>query len=136
MNKLLTALIFTATAITAQAADYQQVVEYKGTAPQIISAANKAFGAVKTKNVAGDTLTVQAKVDCLGGFSFLPVAIPVYGDIIIEAKDDRYRITFDNMKAESGYKLTELQDLNSDCQKSFKEFSTQINEKMASYTDF
>jgi hypothetical protein len=60
----------------------------------------------------------------------------VYGDIIIEAKDNRYRITFDNIKAESGYKLTALPDLNSDCQKSFKEFSAHINEKMVSFTDF
>ncbi len=136
MKKLIVAGMLGLTAMSAKSADYQEVVQYQGSAQQIINAANKAFGAVKTKNVTGDTLTVQTKVDCLGGFSFLPVAIPVYGDIIIEAKDNRYRITFDNIKAESGYKLTALPDLNSDCQKSFKEFSAHINEKMVSFTDF
>jgi hypothetical protein len=135
MNKLLTALILSATAITAQAADYQEVFEYKGTAQQIITSANKAFGAVKTKNVNGDTLTVQTKVDCLVGWPF-KVAMPVYGDIIVEAKDGRYRITFDTMKAESGVALSKLPQMKAGCDESFKEFSQQINKKMTSFTDF
>jgi hypothetical protein len=135
MKQLITALILAATAITAQAADYQEVFEYKGSASQIIAAANKAFGAVKTKNVTGDTLTVQTKVDCLVGWPF-KVAMPVYGDIIVEAKDGRYRITFDNMKADTGFRLTQLPQLKAGCDESFKEFSQQINKKMGSFTDF
>ena len=133
MNKLLTALILVATAATAQAADYQQVFEYKGTTPQIISAANKAFGAVKTKNVSGDTLTVQTAVDCDKGWLG---KVTVYGDIIVEAKDGRYRITFDNMKAETGYTLAQLPQNKEACEKSFNQFSEQINKKMGSFTDF
>ena len=131
--KLITALILSVTAITAQAADYQEVFEYKGSASQIISAANKAFGAVKTKNVNGDTLTVQTKVDCDKGWLG---KVTVFGDIIVEAKDGRYRITFDSMKAETGYTLAQLPQNKEACEKSFKEFSQQINKKMGSFTDF
>ena len=133
MKQLITALVLATAAITAQAADYQEVFEYKGTAPQIISAANKAFGAVKTKNVSGDTLTVQTAVDCDKGWLG---KVTVYGDIIVEAKDGRYRITFDNMKAETGYTLAQLPQNKAACEKSFKEFSQQINKKMGSFTDF
>jgi opacity protein-like surface antigen len=136
MKQLITAVALALAAITAQAADYQEVREFNGNAQQIIAAANKAMGAVKTKNISGDVLTVQTKVDCMSGLSFLPVAIPFYGDIIIEAKDGRYRITFDNMKAESGYTLAQLPQNKESCEKSFKEFSQQINKKMTSFTDF
>ena len=131
--KLITALILSVTAITAQAADYQEVFEYKGSAQQIISAANKAFGAVKTKSVSGDTLTVQTKVDCDKGWLG---KVTVFGDIIVEAKDGRYRITFDNMKAETGYTLSQLPQNKEACEKSFKQFSQQINKKIGSFTDF
>jgi hypothetical protein len=133
MNKLITALILSVTAITAQAADYQEVFEYKGSASQIIAAANKAFGAVKTKSVSGDTLTVQTAVDCDKGWLG---KVTVYGDIIVEAKDGRYRITFDNMKADTGYTLAQLPQNKEACTNSFKQFSQQINKKMGSFTDF
>lgn len=137
MSRLFAAFIFTVTSIAAQAANYQEVFQYNGNPQQIISAANKAFGAVKTKSVLGDTLTVQTKVDCLTGFDWLPVAVPMYGDIIIEAKDGKYRITFDAMKADSGYKLETLaQSTKDSCEKSFKEFSQEINKKMNSFSDF
>jgi hypothetical protein len=131
--KLITALILSVTAITAQAADYQEVFEYKGSASQIIASANKAFGAVTTKNSTSDTLTVQTKVDCDKGWMG---KVTVYGDIIVEAKDGRYRITFDNMKADTGYTLVQLPQNKEACEKSFKQFSAQINKKMASFTNF
>ena len=133
MKRIIPAIILATAAITAQAADYQSVVQYQGSSQQIITAANKAMGAVKTKAVVGDTLTVQTSVDCDKGWLG---KVTMYGDIIIEAKDNRYRITFDNMKAESGYKLEQLPQNKEACEASFQEFTAQINKKMASFTDF
>ena len=114
----------------AQAADYQEVVTFKGTAQNIINNANKAFGVVTTKSVLGDTLTVATKIDCDKGWLG---KITMYGDIIIEAKQDRFRITFDDMKADTGYSLKELPQNKEACEASFKKVTQTVTSKMASF---
>ena len=114
----------------AQASDYQEVVTFKGTAQNIINNANKAFGVVTTKSVLGDTLTVATKIDCDKGWLG---KITMYGDIIIEAKQDRFRITFDDMKADTGYSLKELPQNKEACEASFKKVTQTVTSKMASF---
>jgi hypothetical protein len=114
----------------AQAADYQEVVTFKGTAQNIINNANKAFGVVTTKSVLGDTLTVATKIDCDKGWLG---KITMYGDIIIEAKQDRFRITFDDMKADTGYSLKELPQNKEACEASFKKVTQTVTSKMSSF---
>ena len=122
-------------ATLATAVDYQQVFETDKTATEIVNASRTAITATSA-SVAGNTLTVQAKVDCLTGWPF-KVAMPVYGNTIIEAKDKKYRITFDNFKAESGYSLKELNNgLTEACQTSFKEYALQLSSKINNWSDF
>ena len=117
-------------ASAAQAADYQEVVNFNGTAQNIISNANKAFGGVTTKGVLGNTLTVQTKINCDKGWLG---KVTMYGDIIIEAKQDRFRITFDGMKADSGYSLKELPQNKEACEASFKKVTQTVTSKMSSF---
>jgi hypothetical protein len=129
MKKTLTILALLASG-AAQAADYQEVVNFNGTAQNIISNANKAFGAVTTKGVIGNTLTVATKIDCDKGWLG---KITMYGDIIIEAKQDRFRITFDDMKADTGYSLKELPQNKEACEASFKKVTQTVTSKMSSF---
>ena len=130
MKKTFATLALLLTATTATAADYQEVVAFNGTAQNIISNANKAFGGVTTKSVVGDTLTVATKIDCNKGWLG---KITMYGDIIIEAKQDRFRITFDDMKADTGYSLKELPQNKEACEASFKKVTQTVTSKMSSF---
>ena len=120
MNKLLTALILSATALTAQAGDFQQVYEVPGkTAAQITQAAN-----IKAP---------KAHITC---YSW-GVSLPFVADIIVEAKDGRYRLTFDNMRSlDSGASLASLPQTQESCGKAMAQYGNELNKKIANWSDF
>ena len=121
MSKLLTALILSVTAITAQAADFQQVYQVPGkTAEQINKAAN----------IKANT---KVQITC----SKWGVSLPFSADIIIESKDDRYRLTFDNMRSlDSGVLLSGLPQSQESCKTAMTEYGNKLNAKISSWSDF
>jgi len=121
MKQLITAVILAATAITAQAADFQQVYEVPGkTAAQITQAAN----------IKANT---KIQITC----SSWGVSLPFSADIIIEAKDGRYRLTLDNVRSlDSGVLLSSLPQTQESCSKAMTVYGNKLHTKIANWTDF
>ena len=85
---------------TAQAeVNFQKVYDHPGKAEDTINRIQQAT--VLDWKVQNNTLKGTAKVKCLvqKKIGFLPAVYSTYrGDIVLEAKDDRFRVTYANMK--------------------------------------
>lgn len=120
MKKIILAAALAATAITAQAQDFQQVYEAPGkTADQILKAAN--INKPKTDIICrmwGNSLVFN-------------------GDLIIEAKDGRYRLTFENMRSlDSGASLASLPQTQSSCKSAMTAYGENLSKKINNWKDF
>jgi hypothetical protein len=120
MKQLITAVVLATAAITAQAQDFQQVYEAPGkTAEQIVKAAN----------------INKPKMDIV--CRSWGVSLVFNGDVIIEAKDGRYRLTFENMRSiDSGASLASLPQTQTSCKAAMTTYGDNLNKKINSWKDF
>ncbi len=94
MNRLLTALLLTATSITAQAdVDYQKVYEFKGAPKEIVKKISASFGPKYSKEINDNQIIIRGGFTCEYESFWIPNS-PATTNITVEAKDDRYRISF------------------------------------------
>ena len=114
-----------------------------GSSQSIITNISKAV--LIDKNVQGDALTGKAVVRCLvskkkmGGL--LPEVRSKYrGDLLVEAKDGRYRVTFSDMKfvAENDAEqfmngLSMNKKMADSCVADFENFSTALQNKAKAF---
>jgi hypothetical protein len=140
MKKLiiLIALLFTT---TAQAdVNFQKVYDHPGKAKDLIDSIQQAT--VLDWKVQNNTLKGTAKVKCLiKKKGIFPAVYSTYrGDIVFEAKDDRFRVTYSNMKyvAESeidksmgGMRLSSAYKI--DCTDDFDKLTWYVIEKAEKY---
>lgn len=120
MKQLITATILATAAITAQAQDFQQVYEASGkTAEQIIKAAN----------------INKPKMDVI--CRMWGNSLVFNGDVILEAKDGRYRLTFENMRSlDSGASLSSLPQTQASCKTAMAAYGDNLNKKITNWKDF
>jgi len=123
--------------------NFQKVYDMEGSASSIITNFSKAV--LIDKNLQGDSLTGKAVVRCLvseeklGGL--LPAVYSKYrGDLLIEAKDGRYRVTFSNMLYESELDGTRFmhgmsmnEKLAQDCVADFEKFLLSLQNRAKSF---
>ena len=145
MKKLLStiAVLGAMTTMASAEVNFQKVYEMEGTAQNIITNISKAV--LIDKNVQGDALTGKAVVRCLvsekkmGGL--LPEVRSKYrGDLLVEAKDGRYRVTFSDMKfvAENDAEqfmngLSMNKKMADSCVADFESFSLALQDKAKSF---
>jgi hypothetical protein len=145
MKKLLTtiALLGAITTTASAEVNFQKVYDMDGNAQNIITNISKAV--LIDRNVQGDALTGKAIVRCLisekkmGGL--LPEVRSKYrGDLLVEAKDGRYRVTFSDMKfvAESDAErfmngLSMNKEIAESCVADFEKFSMTLQNKAKSF---
>jgi hypothetical protein len=119
MKRLIVASILILPAFTVQAADFQKVYEVPLSADAIKKAAN----------ITRD----RAVITC----SFWGVGNDLVGEVVLEAKDGRYRLTFDNMKSvDSGMLLANLPQLTEPCNKAMNAYGDKLYTKVSNWTDF
>ena len=120
MKALITATILATAAITAQAQDFQQVYEASGkTAEQITKAAN----------------INKPKIDIV--CRMWGNSLVFNGDVVLEAKDGRYRLTFENMRSlDSGASLTSLPQTQNSCKAAMTTYGDNLNKKINTWKDF
>ena len=141
MKKLiiLVAVLFT---VSAQAdVNFQKVYDHPGKAEKTIKAIQQAT--VLDWKMQDNTLKGTARVKCLISKKkfLLPAVYSTYrGDVVFEAKDDRFRVTYANMKfvpdseieqAMSGMKLSTAKKI--DCTDAFDDLTLHILDKAKKY---
>ena len=107
-------------ATSAQAVEYHKAVyQVPGkTADQIKMAAN--------------LLSNNVKIECGSFFT----TIEFRGKIQMENKDGRYRLTFNDFTADTGYQLAELPQNKESCDKAIKELADSLHQDILNWTDF
>jgi hypothetical protein len=119
MKRLIVASILTLSTFTVQAADFQKVYEVPLSADAIKKAAN----------ITRD----RAIITC----TFWGVGNDFVGEVILEAKDGRYRLSFDNMKSmDSGAYLASLPQTQESCTKAMNAYGDKLYTKISNWTDF
>ena len=100
MKTLIAAAALALTATVAHAdIDYQKVFKAQGkTAAEIINGFDMALGRAG-QQVSGNRLTADSTSLCLIN-KLLGVNLTAYGQIVIEAKNNQYRVTIQNTKLE------------------------------------
>ena len=143
MKKLLIliSLLIGLSATSQAEVNFQKVYDHPGKAEDTINRIQQAT--VLDWKVQNNTLKGTAKVKCLVSKkkAFLPAVYSTYrGDIVLEAKDNRFRVTYANMKyvAENEYdkfmdgmSLTTAKKL--DCSDDFDALTWHIIEKAEKY---
>ena len=110
-------ILFTLITGLAQAQDFQQVYTVDHTADNIRTAAG----------------TIDQFIYC----TKWGVAMQFEGDVTLEAKDGRYRLTFDRMySADSGVLLSDLPQSQKSCQKAMAAYGEDLHHKIAQWEDF
>jgi hypothetical protein len=119
MKHLIVISILTASSLTTQAADFQKVYEV----PLAENAIKKAA------NITRD----RAVITC----TFWGVGNNFVGEVILEAKDGRYRLTFDNMTSvDSGALLSSLPQTQESCNKAMNAYGDKLYTKISNWSDF
>ena len=144
MKKTLLTIAMATSILMGQAkadVNFQKVYDHPGKAEDTIKAIQQAT--VLDWKVQANTLKGTAKVRCLiqKKIGWLPAVYSTYrGDIVFEAKDNRFRVTYSNMKfvpdseAESfmeGMRLSTAKKL--DCSDDFDKLTWSIIEKTEKY---
>ena len=94
MKKFIVAGVLSLTAITTYAGvDYQKVYEFKGSSKEIIKKISASFGPKYSKEINDNQLMIRGGFICEYESFWIPNA-PATTNIVVEAKDDRYRISF------------------------------------------
>ena len=147
MKKTILAIALGLTTVSAYAdVDYQKVFDTKGDPQTIIKKVSAAMGPKYSKEVNGDQLIIRGGYACMIGFSFLPVPLEATVNIIVEAKQDRYRVSFVDTvlhpsRGSEGNPVARMLPDNTltnstastqeSCKKSLAEFAEEINGKMS-----
>lgn len=142
MKRLVLTMLLITSGIASAGVDHQVVVEApnKSTAA-IIKAAQMAIGSVDNKVVTSDSIVFKAQTYCVKGSGFFAVKIPMRSDVIVEAKDQRFRVTFqDAYFPETGGIPLSSHSPDSDtralCIAGFNSFVQGISQRVLSYSDF
>jgi hypothetical protein len=118
MRKILLTIAATiALSTTAQAADFQKIymIDYK--ASNIVTAAGN----------------VDQNIYC----SNWGVTLKFQGEVKIEAKDGKYRLTFDKMRSiDSGVLLADLPQTQKSCNKAMEAYGEDLHKKISKWSDF
>ena len=126
------------------AQDLQRVFELPGrSAASIAQAAQISLGNVERKTVSDSAISFRAQTHCLIGSGFFAVKLPLNSDVIIEAREGRYRFTVQNAYfPETGALGVKLQDHAADsstrksCMDSLELFAAGLHSKIQNYKDF
>ena len=143
MKKTLLTIAITTSILMGQAkadVNFQKVYDHPGKAENTIKAIQQAT--VLDWKVQANTLKGTAKVKCLiKKKGIFPAVFSTYrGDIVFEAKDDRFRVTYSNMKYVSeseadsfmsGMRLSTAKKI--DCSDDFDKLTWYIIEKTEKY---
>ena len=117
MKQLLILTLITVSSV--QAADFQKVYETNLKADQIKQAAN----------ITRD----RAVITC----SQWGVSLQFVGEIVVEPKDNKYRLTFDNMRSvDSGVLLSDLPQTQDSCNKAMNAYGDKLYTKISNWSDF
>jgi hypothetical protein len=94
MKKLIIAGVLGFTALSAQAdVDYQKVYEFKGSSKEIVKKMSALFGPKYSKEINDNQIIIRGGFICEYESFWIPNS-PATTNIVVEAKDDRYRISF------------------------------------------
>jgi hypothetical protein len=94
MNRIIPAIILATAAVTAHAeVDYQKVYEFKGSSKEIIKKISASFGPKYSKEINDNQIIIRGGFTCEYESFWVPNS-PATTNITVEAKDDRYRISF------------------------------------------
>jgi len=94
MKKLIVAGVLGLTALSAQAGmDYQKVYEFKGSPKEIVKKISASFGPKYSKEINDNQIIIRGGFTCEYESFWVPNS-PATTNIVVEAKDDRYRIAF------------------------------------------
>lgn len=117
---ILTAAALIAFSTTAQAVEYHKAVyEVPGkTAQQITTAAN--------------LMSDKVAIKC-GSWG---ATVTFVGTVQLEAKDSKYRLTFRDFTADTGYQLAELPQNKKSCDKAIAETAESFHQKILKWEDF
>jgi hypothetical protein len=142
MKKLIISIaILIALSVSAQSeVNFQRVYDHPGKAKDLIDSIQQAT--VLDWKVQNNTLKGTARVKCLiKKKGIFPAVYSTYrGDVVLEAKDDRFRITYSNMKYVSeseadsfmsGMRLSTAKKI--DCSDDFDKLTWYVIEKAEKY---
>ena len=140
-----TLLVFGYNTLAKAEVNFQKVYELDGSASNII--ANFSRVALQHKNINGDALTAKVEVRCLNSEAMLGGIIPAsyskyWGDLLVEAKDGRYRLTYSNMKYRSDNEVNRMMDGWSmtmfsklDCTAGFEELALDLKNRTKNFSN-
>ena len=114
---ILTAAAFIAISTTAQANDFQKVytVDHK----------------------ANDIVTAAGNIDQTIYCSWWGATLKFQGEVGVEAKDGKYRLTFDKMRSlDSGVLLADLPQSQKSCNKAMEAYGDDLHKKISKWSDF
>ena len=143
MKKTLLTIAMTTSILMGQAkadVNFQKVYDHPGKAEDTIKAIQQAT--VLDWKVHANTLKGTAKVKCLvKKKGIFPAVYSTYrGDVVFEAKDDRFRVTYSNMKYVSGSESDSFMNglplkmaTKLDCSDDFDKLTWYIIEKTEKY---
>ena len=118
MKKIFSALALALTATSIQASDFQKVYQVNHSAADIKTASGNIDDTIIYCRMWGTN-------------------VPFKGDIILEAKEGKYRLTFDKMRSiESGVLLAELPQTQKSCGKAMNEYAEELYAKISNWSDF
>ncbi len=133
--------------------DYQKVVAVTKSSTEIVNGVKTNLGTdVKSVEVSGDIIKFKARTYCGNPGGFFSVALGYNTDVMIEAKDGKFRITFmdghfadnptfsiqDHKKGATfmGITQTENSSTYNDCIAGFDRFTNTLTDKIQKYSDF
>ena len=117
MRKTLATIALALIATTAQAADFQEVYQVKHSASSIMTAAGQ----------------LDQNIYC----RFWGTTMKFQGNVSLEAKDGKYRLTFDKMRSlDSGVLLSDLPQTQKSCNKSMNKYANDLHAKISNWNDF
>jgi hypothetical protein len=122
MKKAIFALGFVALASNAQA----ETVYFQ----KVYDAPNKTASNIESAmNLRNDKVIIQCDNGWLGKINFI-------GNVQLEPKDNKYRLTFKNFKADTGYQLAELPQNKESCDKAMNLLATDMHQTVLKWSDF
>jgi hypothetical protein len=143
MKKLLSMLVLLLCSLSHAQTNLQQVFEVPNrSASSIAQSAQMSLGNVERKTVADNILTFRARTVCVIGSGFFAVKLPLASDVVLEAREGRYRITIkDAYFPEAAMRVTladHAPDSNSytSCITGLNLFVADLHSSIIKYRDF
>ena len=134
MKQLITAVILAATAITAQANEFQEVYEVPGKSANAIVSAVASMVA-KPVSRTDNIIVVETATRCKAGWG---VFMTMRSTVMVEAKDGRYRLTIkDTRDVDSGRALPAMNpSFVAECLPEVRKNAAAIGQSINAYKDF